>query len=304
MAGTSQPMITRKGTTSTEGHTSPSGRISARPVLHRRDERRVPSGAVEAADTTDPADPADLRRAADLVARSSRITVLTGAGVSTDSGIPDFRGPRGVWTTNPAAERLSTLQAYVEDPEVRRESWRQRATHPVWDARPGPAHQAFVTLERSGRLLALTTQNIDELHQAAGSSPALVLELHGTMHHTRCLSCGIRAPMSDALARVAAGEEDPPCPVCGGILKSATISFGQHLDPGVIHRAQHAAAGCDLLLAAGTSLGVHPAAGMVDIAVAAGAPVVIANAEPTPYDDVAAVVLRGRLGEVLPQLVG
>lgn len=246
----------------------------------------------------------DVTRAAELLARAERITVLTGAGVSTDSGIPDFRGPQGVWTRNPAAERLSTLQAYVEDPEVRREAWRQRAVHPVWDAPPGAAHAALVDLERSGRLLALLTQNIDELHQAAGSSPDLVVELHGTMHHTECLSCGARAPMGEALERVAAGEDDPPCPHCGGVLKSATISFGQALDGDVLIRARQAAVEGDVLLAVGTSLGVHPAAGVVDIAAAAGAAVVIVNGEPTPYDDVATVVLRGGVGEILPRLVG
>lgn len=246
----------------------------------------------------------DVTRAAELLARAERITVLTGAGVSTDSGIPDFRGPQGVWTRNPAAERLSTLQAYVEDPEVRREAWRQRAVHPVWAARPGAAHAALVDLERSGRLLALLTQNIDELHQAAGSSPDLVVELHGTMHHTECLSCGARAPMGEALERVAAGEDDPPCPHCGGVLKSATISFGQALDGDVLMRARQAAVEGDVLLAVGTSLGVHPAAGVVDIAAAAGAAVVIVNGEPTPYDDVATVVLRGGVGEILPRLVG
>jgi NAD-dependent deacetylase len=208
-----------------------------------------------------------------------------------------------VWTRNPAAERLSTLQAYVEDPEARREAWRQRAVHPLWEARPGAAHAALVDLERSGRLVALLTQNIDELHQAAGSSPDLVVELHGTMHHTQCLGCGARAPMSEALERVAAGEDDPPCPHCCGILKSATISFGQNLDAGVIRRAQQAAAATDVLLAAGTSLGVHPAAGVVDLAAAAGAAVIIVNGEPTPYDDVATIVLRGGVGEILPRLV-
>jgi len=252
---------------------------------------------------TDDVAEADIERAADLLARARRVTVLSGAGVSTDSGIPDFRGPQGVWTRNPAAERLSTLQAYVSDPEVRRESWRQRAAHPVWRARPGPAHTALVDLERSGRLLALLTQNIDELHQAAGSSPDLVVELHGTVHHVQCLSCGLRAPMSEALERVAAGEEDPPCPRCGGVLKSATISFGQELDAGVLMRARRAAVDAEVLLAVGTSLGVHPAAGVVDLAAAAGAAVIIVNAEPTPYDDVADVVLRGGVGDVLPRLV-
>lgn len=246
----------------------------------------------------------DVEQAAGLIAHADRVTVLTGAGVSTDSGIPDFRGPQGVWTRNPEAERLSSIQAYVDDPEVRRESWRQRVAHPVWSARPGPAHEALASLERSGKLVALLTQNIDGLHQAAGSSPERVVELHGTLHHVSCLSCADRAPMAEALARVAAGEEDPPCRLCGGILKSATISFGQALDSRVLLTAHAAAANCEVFVAAGTSLGVHPAAGFVEVAAAAGADVVIVNAEPTPYDDIAAVVLRGGTGELLPRIVG
>ncbi len=246
----------------------------------------------------------DVARAAGLLAHAGRVTVLTGAGVSTDSGIPDFRGPQGVWTRDPKAERLSSIQAYVDDPEVRRESWRQRAAHPVWSARPGPAHEALVTLERTGKLVALLTQNIDELHQAAGSSPERVVELHGTLHHVVCLCCEVRAPMAEALERVAAGEQDPPCVHCGGILKSATISFGQALDTRVIMKAHAAAQNCDVLVAAGSSLGVHPAAGFVEVAADAGADVVIVNAEPTPYDDIAAVALRGGTGELLPRIVG
>jgi NAD-dependent deacetylase len=244
-----------------------------------------------------------VARVADLLTDARRVTVLTGAGVSTDSGIPDFRGPQGVWTKNPRAERLATFQAYRDDPEVRRESWRQRVDHPVWAAKPGPAHRALVALESSGRLVALLTQNIDELHQAAGSSPGSVVELHGTVHHTECLSCAARAPMSEALSRVTAGEDDPPCPRCGGILKSATISFGQNLNVEVLNRAREAAVGCDVLMAVGTSLGVHPAAGLVDLASAAGASVIIINAEPTPYDDIADVVLRGGVGDLLPRIV-
>lgn len=267
--------------------------------------RRVTVTPVQEPDDVPPG-PAteDVDRATGLLTRARRVAVLTGAGVSTDSGIPDFRGPQGVWTRNPEAERLSTFQDYRDDPEVRRESWRQRVAHPVWSARPGPAHEALVSLERSGRLLALLTQNIDELHQAAGSSSELVVELHGTVHRTECLSCAARAPMSEALDRVAGGEQDPPCPHCGGILKSATISFGQALDLDVLERAHEAAQSCDVLLAVGTSLGVHPAAGLVDVAAAAGADVVILNGEPTPYDDVATVVLRGGVGELLPRIVG
>jgi NAD-dependent deacetylase len=240
----------------------------------------------------------------DWLAAARRITVLTGAGVSTDSGIPDFRGPRGVWTRDPAAEKLSTLSWYVTDPDVRRRAWQERLHHPAWTARPNAAHAALVELERRGRLRGLLTQNIDGLHQAAGSSPERVLELHGTVHEVVCLSCGDRTPMRSVLDRVEAGEADPACPLCGGILKSATISFGQALDADVVEAAVAAAADCDVLLAVGTSLTVHPAAGLVDVAAARGARVVVVNAEPTPYDGVADLVVREPIGTALPRLVG
>ena len=164
-------------------------------------------------------------------------------------------------------------------------------------------HRALVALERQGKLHTLVTQNIDELHQRAGNDPALIVEVHGTMRHVVCMSCGERAPMERVLARVRAGEDDPPCRTCGGILKSATISFGQNLVPEDLERAQVAAAACDLLLAVGSSLTVYPAAGLVPIAKSAGAILVIVNAEPTPYDDVADAVLRGSISEVLPAIV-
>ncbi|TWH18278.1 NAD-dependent deacetylase [Prauserella rugosa] len=244
----------------------------------------------------------DLRRARELVTGASRVTALTGAGVSTASGIPDFRGPNGLWTKDPEAEKLSNLQAYVGSRDVRVRAWRARLDHPAWRAQPNAAHEAFVALERSGRLGAIVTQNIDELHQRAGSSPDAVIELHGTMFHTECLDCGDRRDMQEALERVRAGEDDPPCLVCGGMLKSATISFGQALDGAVLEAARIAAVTCDVLLAAGTSLTVHPAAGLVEIAAQAGASVVICNASPTPYDEVADVVLSGPLDEVLPRI--
>jgi NAD-dependent deacetylase len=231
-----------------------------------------------------------------------RVCVLTGAGISTDSGIPDFRGPQGVWTRDPEAEKLSTLQYYVADPEVRRRAWQARRAHP-WGAQPNAAHLALVDLERQGRLRALVTQNIDGLHQAAGSSPDRVIEIHGTVHDVVCLSCDERTTMRSALDRVEAGEDDPACLACGGILKSATISFGQMLDPDVIDAAVDAASGCDVFLAAGTSLTVHPAAGLVEIAARRGARVVVVNAEPTPYDDVADLVVREPLGTALPRLL-
>jgi NAD-dependent deacetylase len=232
-----------------------------------------------------------------------RITVLTGAGISTDSGIPDFRGPQGVWTRDPEAEKLSTLHYYVADPDIRRRAWQERRRHPAWTAQPNAAHDALVGLERQGRLRALLTQNIDGLHQRAGSAPEAVLELHGTVHEVVCLSCGQRTPMQVVLARVDAGEPDPACPSCGGILKSATISFGQALDAAVIDAAAEAATDCDVFLAVGTSLTVHPAAGLVDLAAAHGARVVVVNAEPTPYDAVADLVVREPIGTALPRLL-
>jgi len=233
---------------------------------------------------------------------SRRIVALTGAGISTESGIPDFRGPQGVWTKNPKAERLSNIHSYMSDPEVRRLSWQARLEHPVWQAEPNAGHRALAALERRGKLHALVTQNIDGLHQRAGSSPAMVIEVHGTVHEVMCMSCTWRGPMQAALARVRAGENDPPCERCGGILKSATVSFGQPLVPEVIDRALRFAAQADLLLAVGTSLQVYPVASAVPLAKAAGARVVIVNAEPTPFDDVSDARLPGPIGEVLPVL--
>jgi NAD-dependent deacetylase len=229
--------------------------------------------------------------------------VLSGAGISTDSGIPDFRGPNGLWTRNPGAERLSSLQAYMSDPSVRRQSWQARLGHPAWSAEPNDGHRALVSLERAGRLPSIQTQNIDGLHQKAGSDPALVVEHHGSMFETVCLTCNDHRPMRAALDRVEAGETDPPCLVCGGILKSATISFGQSLDVNVLLRAKEAAETCDLMLAVGSSLSVQPAAGLVGLAAQTGAPVIICNASETPYDAMASVILRDPLADVLPALV-
>lgn len=231
------------------------------------------------------------------------VVVLSGAGISTDSGIPDFRGPNGVWTKNPKAERTSHIHHYVSDPEVRRLSWQQRLAHPAWHAEPNLGHRAVVELEQQGKLLAVLTQNIDGLHVAAGTSPERLVELHGTMREVLCLDCGERAPMQRALDRVRAGEGDPPCRSCGGMLKSATVSFGQALDPEDLRRAERAALACDLLLAVGTTLTVYPVADLPRIAQAAGARLVIINGEPTAYDHAADAVLRGPIGEILPALV-
>lgn len=252
----------------------------------------------------EPADEQEqLQRAAQLFARARRVTALTGAGVSTASGIPDFRGPQGVWTKDPTAQRLTDIDSYVADQQVREQAWRSRAENPAWEAEPNAAHRAFVDLDREDRLRAVLTQNIDELHQRGGLDADRVLELHGTMFSTVCLDCGAPGSMRTVLERVEAGEADPPCRSCGGILKSATVSFGQSLDADVLRDAQRAAVDCDLFVAAGTSLSVFPAAGFAELAVRAGAGLIICNAEPTPFDQMADAVLRGPLVEVLPRLV-
>ena len=235
---------------------------------------------------------------------AERIVVMTGAGISTDSGIPDFRGPNGVWTKNPAAEKTATLSHYLSDPEVRRTAWQQRIVSPAWSAQPNAGHRAVSALHERGKLLAVVTQNIDELHQRAGTPAELVVEVHGTMRRYRCWGCEDEGPMEVMLDRVRAGEADPACEHCGGIVKSATISFGQALVPEVIDRALGFAERADLFIAAGTSLQVYPAAYALPRAKASGARTVIVNAEPTKMDAAADLVLRGSLSTVLPALFG
>lgn len=239
---------------------------------------------------------------AQAVKAARSVTVLTGAGISTDSGIPDFRGPQGIWTKDPKAERLSSLQHYMSDRDLRVQAWKARLDHPTWTAQPNAAHLALAELERKGKVTTLITQNIDGLHAAAGASAEVIIEIHGTLRDVVCMSCGERAPMERALERVRAGEDDPPCRTCGGILKSATISFGQNLVPEDLDRAQRAAATCDVFLAVGTSLTVFPVAYLPQVAVSNGAALAILNAEPTPYDDLAKWVSRDPLSESLPAL--
>jgi len=236
------------------------------------------------------------------IAQVRRVVVLTGAGISTDSGIPDFRGPHGVWTRNPAAEAQSTLQTYLADPLVRQAAWRSRMASTMWTAQPNRGHLALVALERRGKLHALITQNIDELHQIAGNSAERVIEVHGTARRVMCWQCGERSPMHDALQRVRDGEQDPACRRCGGILKSDTISFGQPLIPQVIDRAMGAAASADCLLAIGTSLQVYPIAAAVPAAKDAGATIIIVNAQPTPFDAIADLTIDDPISEVLPKV--
>ena len=256
----------------------------------------------------------DIVRARSLLEQARRVVVLTGAGISTDSGIADFRGPQGIWTKNPEAEKMATLQAYVSDPQLRARSWQNRLTSSLWSAAPNAGHRALVDLERSGRLDLLVTQNIDGLHQKAGSDPDRIVEIHGTSLEVMCLSCGDRQPAEPVHDRVRAGEADPACTamigdgdggvVCGGILKSATISFGQSLVAEDLSRAEEAAAHCDLLLAVGSTLAVFPAAGLVPVAIRHGAVAIIVNGGPTDMDSLADVVVQGSISECLPALVG
>jgi NAD-dependent deacetylase len=245
----------------------------------------------------------ELSAARAAIAAAGRVVVLTGAGISTDSGIPDFRGPNGVWTRNPAAEKASNIQHYLGDPEVRRAAWRMRVDAPLWAAEPNAGHRAIVALERQGKLHAVVTQNVDGLHQRAGTDADKVIEVHGTARWTRCWECGDRRPMAETLARVRAGEDDPACLVCGGIVKSDTISFGQALIPEVIDRAFEVSKRCDVMLAVGSTLSVYPVAGCVPVARGAGAAVVIVNGEPTEMDNLADHLLRGQIAEILPILV-
>ena len=231
------------------------------------------------------------------------MVVLTGAGISTDSGIPDFRGPKGIWTKNPAAEKASNIQNYLADPAVRRAAWQGRLSTPAWSAQPNAGHQSIVDIESRGVLHAIVTQNVDGLHQRAGNDADRVIEVHGTIWWTRCWECGDRRPMEETLARVRSGEEDPSCLVCRGILKSDTISFGQSLLPEVIDRAMRVSEECDVLLAVGSTLGVFPVANCVPLAKESGARVVIVNGGPTAMDTYADHLLTGGISQILPALV-
>ncbi|HEV3451273.1 MAG TPA: Sir2 family NAD-dependent protein deacetylase [Acidimicrobiia bacterium] len=246
---------------------------------------------------------ADDRDIASWLREASAVVVLTGAGISTESGIPDFRGPEGLFTKNPEAEKTAMLQHYVRDPSVREQAWQNRLHGPYWTAAPNAGHRAVAALERRAALDTLVTQNVDGLHHQAGSSPDKIVEIHGNVREVKCLSCRWRAPMEVALERVRAGEADPECPACGGILKSATISFGENLVPEDLARSQQAAARADVFLAVGTSLTVYPAAGLPEYALANRARLVVLNAEPTPFDAAADAVVRAPIGQALPAIV-
>ncbi|GHD23013.1 NAD-dependent protein deacetylase 2 [Streptomyces galbus] len=231
------------------------------------------------------------------------MALLSGAGISTDSGIPDYRGPGGLWRRDPEAEKLVTHSFYMADPDVRRRAWLMRRDAGALGAEPNAAHRAVTELERSGVPVRVITQNVDGLHQLAGMPARKVLELHGSARSVVCTHCHARGPMRDALARVEAGEDDPPCLECGGVLKPATVMFGERLDPAVLAEAVAITKACHVFLAVGTSLQVQPAAGLAGVAVDHGARLVVVNAEPTPYDDLADEVVREPIGTALPRLL-
>ncbi|MEU3885689.1 Sir2 family NAD-dependent protein deacetylase [Streptomyces sp. NPDC029041] len=231
------------------------------------------------------------------------VALLTGAGISTDSGIPDYRGPNGLWRRDPEAEKLVTYEYYMADAEIRRRSWLMRRETGALRAEPNAAHRAVAELERSGAPVRVITQNVDGLHQLAGMPARKVLELHGTARSVVCTGCHARGPMADALARVEAGEDDPPCRQCGGILKPDTVMFGERLDPVVLGEAAAVSKACDVFVAVGSSLQVQPAAGLAGVAADHGARLLIVNAEPTPYDDRADEIVRDPIGTALPRLL-
>lgn len=241
---------------------------------------------------------------ADWIRSAGHVTALTGAGVSTASGIPDYRGPDGVWTRDPRAERLSDIRYYVSDPDIRAEAWRRRASGETAGAEPNRAHHALVSLERADRLHTVITQNVDGLHRRAGTSPDRLVEIHGTVLEVLCLDCDDRQPAEPVHERVRSGETDPRCEHCGGILKSATVSFGQSLDPREVERATLAASAADVFLALGTSLTVYPVAGLPRVALDHGARLVIVNAQETPLDGFAQLVANDDVGAFLEGLVG
>ena len=230
--------------------------------------------------------------------------MLTGAGISTASGIPDFRGPNGLWTRDPRAAQTSDIGHYMADPDVRRRAWQGRLAWFERAPQPNAGHRCLAAFGRTGRLHGLLTQNVDGLHQAGGSDATAVLEVHGTVRSVRCLDCGDTTPTEQVLDRVRSGEADPACTACGGLLKTATVSFGQSLDAGVLERAFTLAATCDLFLAVGTTLAVHPIAHTAVVAVEAGQPLVILNAEPTVMDDLASAVVCADISATLPTLLG
>jgi NAD-dependent deacetylase len=246
---------------------------------------------------TPPADPRDLDRVANLIRSSERMSVFTGAGISTESGIPDYRGPNGVW----ARQAIPHIDTMRTDRAARIEHWKERrARYPEMLARiPNAGHEAIVRFEQGGRLLALITQNIDGLHQKAGNSPERVIELHGSTHVIRCTNCGREFAGVDIQRRLEAGEVDPHCEVCGGVLRGGTVLFGEALPGHTLRLAHGVARATDLMLVVGSSLVVNPAARLPAIAKENGAHLVIVNQSSTPLDELADVRIEASAGDTL-----
>lgn len=245
--------------------------------------------------------PTDL--AAEVLARCERIAVLTGAGISTDAGIPDFRGPDGLWTKNPAAERAATIHHYLTDDEARRAAWRMRLDTRLVDAQPTPGHHALVDLESQGRLVRLATQNVDGLHRRAGTSAELLTEVHGSVSGIMCVACEWRGEVGPVLDRVRAGDDDPRCERCGGILKTTVVMFGEMLPEGAMEECHDAVLGADAFLAVGTTLEVGPVNSMAWWALERGIPVVVVNRGPTAADGFATAKVEESISEVLAGLL-
>ncbi len=242
-----------------------------------------------------------IELAIELIQPSRRIVALTGAGISTESGIPDFRSPGSVWLQQPPV----SYQDFISKPEARQQYWQTRRSlaGQVAGAKPNAAHYALAELERLGILLGIITQNFDGLHQDAGNSPERIVELHGTSREAACTLCGARSSMQQLQQRIDAGEIDPTCSLCGGYMKTATILFGQRVPEIVLTRARAMTDECDLFLVVGSSLQVTPAAALPRLALMKDAPLIIINLQPTPLDDYADVILREKAGVALPPIV-
>jgi NAD-dependent deacetylase len=240
-------------------------------------------------------------KVAALILESSRVVVFTGAGISTESGIPDFRSPGGIWTKFDPDD--FTIQKFMSSEKTRRMQWQMLAEGGLLkDAEPNQAHHAVAELEKLGKLTCVITQNIDNLHQKAGSSPDKVFELHGNMKFVRCMSCNKRFPVDDILQRLNK-EEIPDCQFCRGILKPDAVFFGESLPQQVLNDAIQHARHCDLFIVIGSTLVVYPAAYMPMYAVESGAKLVIINLSPTPMDATAAALITASAGEAMGKIV-
>jgi len=241
-------------------------------------------------------------KAADLIAKSKRIVVFTGAGVSTESGIPDFRSPGGIWSKFDPDE--FTYQKFLSSPQARKKHW-QFLKDPFisMEADPNPAHYAIAELERMGKLDCVITQNVDNLHQKAGVPDGKVFELHGNMRWVKCLSCGKRYPMEEIRRRLEEGVDIPDCDACHGILKPDGIFFGEALPAQVLSEATRRSSSCNLFITIGSTLVVYPAAYMPSYAVEAGAKLIIINLMPTYMDRHAAVIIQTKAGEAMPKIM-